>query len=258
MARALDAVVTFCNQARVAGADQILVVGTSALREATNGSEFAERVGRATGREVRVVPGEDEARLTLLGALHGLPALSGTLLLFDIGGGSTEFVLASERKLRWVRSLALGVVALAERHRTAEPVDRVRYAELDREVRGQVARGLGDLLVGLRPDHLVGTAGSVTTLAALDQTLEVYDPAKVHGYRLARPRIEALLATLAALAADARAAMPGLEPGRADLIIPGIAICLAAMDTVGAESIIVSDFGLREGILLDYLSRPAH
>ncbi len=257
MERAATVVADFCGRARRFGAKEILIVGTSAAREAANGPAFLDRLRRLTGEEVRVVPGEDEGRLTLLGVLHGLPALSGSLLVFDIGGGSTEFILSRNRELVCARSLVLGVVPLAERYRTAEPVDRARYAELDREVRGLLARELGDLLAEPRPDHLVGTAGTVTTLAALDQALPTYDSEKVHGYHLSRSRIEDLLAALGPLSAPARASLPCLEPGRADVIIPGIAICVATMGAFGFSSLIVSDYGLREGIVVDYLSRLA-
>ncbi len=253
MERAATVVAGFCGQARRFDVKQVLIVGTSAVREATNGPAFLDRLKRVTGERVRVVTGEDEGRLTLLGVLYGLPVLSDALLLFDIGGGSTEFILARSREFVRARSLALGVVPLAERYGTAEPVDCVRYAELDREVRGQLARELGDFLAG-QPDHLVGTAGTVTTLAALDQALPAYDSAKVHGYQLSRSRIEELLTTLGRLPAAARAALPCLEPGRADVIIPGIAICMATMDAFGFSSLIVSDYGLREGIIVDYLS----
>lgn len=257
MERALAAVTEFCGRARALGAEQILIIGTSAVREASNRSVFLERLSLSTGQEVRVVPGEDEGRLTLLGVLHGLPALSGWILVFDIGGGSTEFILARDRELVRARSLALGVVPLAERYRTAEPVERARYAELEWEVRAQLARELQDLLAEHRPDHLVGTAGTVTTLAALDQALPDYDAAKVHGYPLLRYRIEALLGALAPLPATRRVGFPCLEAGRADLIIPGIAICLATMARFGVSSIRVSDAGLREGILVDHLARSA-
>ncbi len=257
MERAVATVAEFCRRARAFGAERILIIGTSAVREAANRSAFLDRVRQATGQEVQVVPGEDEGRLTMLGVLHGLPALSGSIVVFDIGGGSTEFILARDRKSVLTRSLALGVVPLAERYMTSEPVDWGRYAGLDREVRAQLARELRDFLPEERPDHLVGTAGTVTTLAALDQALPEYDPEKVHGYRLQRHRIEELLATLGALPVAARAALPCLEPGRADVIIPGIAICLAAMDTFGSGSLLVCDFGLREGILIDYLARSA-
>ncbi len=254
MERAVTVVADFCGRARRFGAEQILIVGTSAVRDAANRPVFLDRLRRLTGEQVRVVPGEDEGRLTLLGVLHGLPALSGSLLVFDIGGGSTEFIIARNRKLVCARSLALGVVPLAERYRTAEPVDRARYAELDREVRGLLARGLGDLPAEPRPDHLVGTAGTVTTLAALDQALPAYDWEKVHGCQLSRSRIEKLSAALGSLSAPARAALPCLEPGRADVIIPGIAICVGIMDAFGFSSLIVSDYGLREGIVVDYLA----
>lgn len=254
MERAITTVSKFSDLARALGARQALIVGTSAVREAANGPAFLDRLRRATRQEVRVVPGEEEGRLTLLGVLHGLPALSGSLLLFDIGGGSTEFILAKDRELVRARSLALGVVPLAERYKTAEPVSRDSYAELDREVRAHLVRELHDLCTGHRPDQLVGTAGTVTTLAALDQALPEYDSEKIHGYRLSRDRIEELLATLGALPAAARATLPCLEPGRADVIIPGIAICLATMDSWGFDSLLVSEFALREGILIDYLA----
>ncbi len=257
MERAVATVAEFCRRARAFGAERILIIGTSAVREAANRSAFLDRVRQATGQEVQVVPGEDEGRLTMLGVLHGLPALSGSIVVFDIGGGSTEFILARDRKSVLTRSLALGVVPLAERYMTSESVDWGRYAGLDREVRAQLARELRDFLPEERPDHLIGTAGTVTTLAALDQALPEYDPGKVHGYRLQRHRIEELLATLGALPVAARAALPCLEPGRADVIIPGIAICLAAMDAFGSGSVLVCDFGLREGILIDSLARSA-
>jgi exopolyphosphatase/guanosine-5'-triphosphate,3'-diphosphate pyrophosphatase len=254
MERALRTVADFCDRARTLGAEQMLIVGTSAVRDATNRSAFLDRLRAATGQEVRVVPGEKEGRLTLLGVLHGLPALSGSVLLFDIGGGSTEFTLARDRELVCTRSLALGVLPLAERYMSPDPVDWNRYAEMDREIRAHLARELGAFCADLRPEHLVGTAGTVTTLAALDQALLEYDPEKVHGYRLSRDRIRGLLAPLGALPVADRARLPCLEPGRADLIIPGIAICLATMDTFDFDSLIVSEWGLREGILIDYLA----
>lgn len=255
MERALHTVADFCGQARTLGAEQVLIVGTSAVRDATNRAAFLDRLRAATGQEVRVVPGEEEGRLTLLGVLHGLPALSGSVLLFDIGGGSTEFTLARGRELIRARSLKLGVVPLAERYMSPDPVDWNRYGEMDREIRAHLTRELAAFCGGLRPEHLVGTAGTVTTLAALDQALLEYDAEKVHGYRLSLDRIRGLLARLGALPVADRARLPCLEPGRADLIIPGIAICLAAMDIFGFDSLIVSEWGLREGILIDYLAR---
>ena len=255
MARTITTVSQFCRTAKTLAAEEVLIVATSAVRDARNRQDFLERVQRVTGLAVRVVPGAEEARLALLGALYGLAALAGSLLLFDIGGGSSEFILARERQLAAAISLRLGVVSLAERYTTAEPMTRARYAEMDREIRSRLATGLAGFSRDARPDHLVGTAGTVTTLAALDLELQAYDPDRVQGYLLQRRRIEQLLARLAALPAAARAELPCLPPGRADVIVPGTAICLAAMDHFGFQSVIVSEFGLREGILIEHLSR---
>lgn len=257
MARTIAAVAEFCGKAETLGAREILIVGTSAVRRARNRQTFVEDVQRATGHVVRVVAGEEEARLALVGTLHGLAAPSGSLLLFDIGGGSTEFILAREGRLAAAVSLGLGVVALAERHTTAGPVNWARYKEMEGEIHSRLATGLADFGRGARPDRLVGTAGTVTTLAALDQDLPAYDPERVQGYVLRRERIERLLQRLGALSVPARAELPCLPPGRADVIIPGIAICLAAMDHFGFQSVSVSEFGLREGILIEHLSRSS-
>ncbi len=254
MTRTIAAMANFCRSAEARGAGEILIVATSAVREALNQGEFLDRIQRAVGVAVRVVRGEEEARLALLGVLEGLPALAGTFVLFDIGGGSTEFILARERRVAAAVSLPLGVVPLAERYITDGPVDWSRYADMEREIRSGLTGGLATFAAGSRPDHLVGTAGTVTTLAALDQELQAYDPPRVQGYVLERPRIERLLKRLGALPAADRATLPCLEPGRADLIIPGIAICLAVIDRFGASAVSVSDAGLREGILIQHLS----
>lgn len=256
IARTVQAVAEFCGKAGALRAREILIVATSAVREARNGPAFVDRVRQTVGIPVRVVLGEEEARLALLGVLDGLPDLSGTLVLFDIGGGSTEFTLARRRQLAAATSLPLGVVPLAERYMTTGPVDWARYRAMEREIRSRLNAGLSGFASGVGLDHLVGTAGTITTLAALDQELPSYDPERVQGYLLERPRIERLLSRLGALSVVERAALPCLEPGRADLIIPGTAICLTAMDHFGASSVRVSEFGLREGILLEYLSRP--
>lgn len=254
MTRTIAVVADFCERAKAHGAQEILIVATSAVRDAPNRQAFVDRVRQVTGHPVRVVPGEEEAQLTLLGILDGLPRLGGAFALFDIGGGSTEFILARERRFVAAVSLPLGVVPLAERYMTAGPVDWARYAEMEGGIRSRLRAGLSGFAAGPRPELLVGTAGTVTTLAALDLELQAYDPERVQGHVLPRSRIERLLRRLGALPVAARAALPCLEPGRADLIVPGIAICLAAMDHFEMSSVSVSDFGLREGILIQYLS----
>ena len=254
MRRTAEAVAAFCRRAEDLGVHDVRIVGTSAVREAQNGAEFLAQVRSSSGRQVRVISGEEEARLTLLGVTQGLPDLKGHFLLFDIGGGSTEFVLSRAGRAPTAVSVKLGVVELAERFMDQGPVDHTRYDAMAAEVGARLAAGLTEPILRHGAPALVGSAGTVTTLAALDLGLESYDPARVHGHRLTRVVVAGLVARLAALSLAERAALPCLEPGRADLIVPGSAICLEALDKLGFDALVVSDRGLREGILCEILA----
>jgi exopolyphosphatase / guanosine-5'-triphosphate,3'-diphosphate pyrophosphatase len=252
--RTAAVVVDYVERARRAGAARIEVVATSAVRDAQNGAEYARQLERATGVVVRVIAGEEEARLTLRGIVRGLGPGVGTTLAFDIGGGSTEFMLARGDVLVATHSLRLGVVSLAERYPLAGPGALAEFRALEDDVARQLARELAPPICDARVDRLVGSAGTVTTLAALDLGLATYDAARVQGHALTRAAIARQHARLAALDVAGRAALPCLEPGRADLILPGIAIVMATLARVGLEELIVSDWGLREGIMAEILT----
>jgi exopolyphosphatase / guanosine-5'-triphosphate,3'-diphosphate pyrophosphatase len=180
-----------------------------------------------------------------------LPASAEPYVVLDIGGGSTELVVAQGVRALGSVSVGLGVVGLAERFFRADPVDRAEYAACGAHVTERLAAEAWPTVRALGPRRLVGTAGTITTLAALDLGLPAYDPARVHGHRLTAAGVESLLGRLAALRHAERARLPALEPGRADLIVPGIAIVLGVLRGLGLEQLTVSDAGLREGILLD-------
>jgi exopolyphosphatase / guanosine-5'-triphosphate,3'-diphosphate pyrophosphatase len=261
MARTLTAVSGYVERGARLGAGDIRIVATSAVREASNGGAFAAAVERATGRRVDVVSGEREARLTLRGVRHGLGALAGPMLTFDIGGGSTEYVLSEEDTVRSAISLRLGVVPLAERFPFPGLVEPARYQALYDEVRRRLGGELPEAIRTARVAHLVGTAGTVTALAALDLGLVHYDPDRVQGHVLSRATVERLLNRLCGLTVGERATLPCLEPGRADLIVPGTAIVMATLDQMGIDRLRVSEYGLREGVLVDAIeehdgSRP--
>jgi len=256
MARTLAAVSHYVARAQRLGASRIRIVATSAVREASNGRAFAAEVERATGRRVEVVTGEVEARLTLLGVRHGLGRLPGLMLTFDIGGGSTEYVLSDGEAIRSMISLRLGVVPLAERFPFPGVADPERYRELYDEVRRRLGDELPEAIRSARVAHLIGTAGTVTALAALDLGLVRYDPERVQGHVLSRSAIERLLDRLCHLTVGERAVLPCLEPGRADLIIPGTAIVMATLDQIGIDQLRVSEYSLREGVLVDAIEVP--
>jgi len=254
MRRTAEVVAAFCRRAEDLGAHDVRIVGTSAVREAANSAEFLAQVRSSSGRQVRVISGEEEARLTCLGVTQGLPDLNGHFLLFDIGGGSTEFVLSRAGRAPLAVSVKLGVVELAERFMDQGPVDDTRYDAMAAEIGARLAAGLTEPILRHGAPVLVGSAGTVTTLAALDLGLESYDPARVHGHRLTRVVVGGICARLAALSLAERAALPCLEPGRADLIVPGSAICLEALSRLGFDALVVSDRGLREGVLYEILA----
>jgi exopolyphosphatase/guanosine-5'-triphosphate,3'-diphosphate pyrophosphatase len=256
MRRTAESIAGFAAEARRLDAAPIRIAATSAVREAPNGGEFAARVRAATGLEVDVVSGPDEGRLTVAGVAAGLPALGGTLLLLDVGGGSTELVRAERGWPTAGLSATVGVVRLAERW-GGGPVDWARFAAMRGEVAVELAAAVPRALLAPPLPPLVGTAGTVTTLAALDLELPRYDGDRVQGHRLGRPAIERLLGRLAPLTAAAREALPCVEAGRGDLLVPGIAVCLAVLDLTGQPALCASDRGLREGLLEDLLAREA-
>jgi len=175
-------------------------------------------------------------------------------VIFDIGGGSTEYILARAGAALAAVSLRLGVVDLTERYPFPEPVEPARFRALHDEIARRLATEIPAEVRTARVARLVGTAGTATTLAALDLGLPAYDAARVQGHTLTRHAIQAQLDRLGALTVGERAALPCLEPGRADLIVPGTAIVLATLDLVGVDRMVVSDWGLREGILISLCS----
>jgi exopolyphosphatase / guanosine-5'-triphosphate,3'-diphosphate pyrophosphatase len=252
--RTLDTVVEFIAAARRLGALEVHVVATSAVREAPNRDDLLARLRARTGGEVRVVTGEEEARLTLSGVAAALPELNGSFMLVDIGGGSTEFALARNGRATRAVSVRLGVVQLCEQFMDGGPVDPARFTRMQRLIEERLAADLPSEIAAVSSAALVGTAGTVTTLAALDLGLPAYDPDRVHRHVLRRAAVDRLLAGLGAMTVAERAKIPCIEPGRADVLVPGMAICLAILTTLARESLVVSDQGLREGIVREILS----
>jgi len=222
-------------------------VGTSAMRDARGGQEFVARATTILGVAPRVIDGEEEARLTFAGALSGLPQL-GKVTVFDIGGGSTEVIVgstsASERRVRAAVSLDIGSVRLFERYVRSDPPTAREMQSVQRDVALALASAP-------KPEPgaiLVGVAGTVTQLAVLELELEAYDATRVHGYTLTRSSVEQLALRLASLDLAQRCRLPGMEPGRADVLVVGSAIAQAVLQWSGAAELVVSDRGVRWGL----------
>lgn len=250
MERTLDALREIAGLLHASGIRQVRAAGTAVLREAGNGADFIRRVSDQTGIPLQIIDGEEEARLTALGVCSALDPRPQTALMVDLGGGSTEFVLWHQGRARLHRSYPLGVVRLAED--TPDPADQQKRIASVLDSLRQTLEEEGWWSLATAPAcRLVGTAGTVTTLAALHLQMAEYDWRRINNQVLERQTLQGLLHRLLPMPVRERELLPGMEPGRGDLIVPGLRVFLALFEFLGHKSLTVSDFGLLEGILLD-------
>lgn len=253
MDKTVDALRGFLEKCRRHGEVPVHAVATSAVRESVNREEFLGMVREQLGLEIDVIPWEEEARLTLEGVLWKFPPTDKKILVFDIGGGSTEYILSQGRNLIGSAGTLLGVVRLTERFITRHPVDEKEHRALNNFLQAELEKTRSSLPEG-EIDLMIGTAGTVTTLAAIDQNLFPYDPMKVHGSILRRDRVRELLDDLKSKSLEERLQVKALERGREDLIIAGAALVLQTLETFACDALTVSEYGLREGIILRHFA----
>ena len=228
---------------------ELRAVATSAVRDAVNRDEFCHEVRAASGIGLEVISGEEEARLTLAGVISGLNGITDTMLVFDVGGGSTEYTLATAGKIIFTRSLPLGVVRLTEGQGSAAAIADKIERELKLLLAEMNAAGVRALF---EDSTLIATAGTATTLAAIDIGLTDYDYSKVNNHLITATRITEIFKRLSPLSPSERLQqIIGLEEGREDLIVAGILLTLKSMEMFGSKSLKVSDFGLLEGVMLN-------
>ena len=262
MRRTLEALATFADLLRHERVEKIFAMGTGVLREAKNGKAFLEKVWKQTGLLLRIVSGEEEAGLMLKGVLGSLQKRTSSRIIADVGGWSTELVWVEGQEPRKMQSVPIGTVALTERFLRKDPPpqeDLESLAAWTKGVLGEFRKSFereGLRVEGLHP-QLVGTAGTMTTLAAIDQGLTVYDPEKITGYQISRSALEKIYFHLRSIPVGERREVPGLEKGREDLIIAGAVVALNLLEVFGLKALMVVDSGLLEGILLDGLERMA-
>ena len=227
-------------------AETVEVIATSAVRDADNGSAFVAELRERFALSARVLDGEEEARLTYLGATsEALP--SEPTLVVDIGGGSTELIVGSGSEISFHDSLQAGVVRHTERHVNSDPPTAGELEALATDVRGLIQDSIGD---GVEARRGIAVAGTPTSLAAVAMELEPYDPSRVHGHVLALPSIQVILSRLASLPLAERVEVTGLHPDRAPTIVAGVVILIEAMRAFDLEAITVSEHDILYGTAL--------
>jgi exopolyphosphatase / guanosine-5'-triphosphate,3'-diphosphate pyrophosphatase len=252
MARATEALRDFKAIATSAGASRIVAVATAAMREASNGTLFAERLQREVGIQIDVISGAEEARYGFAGAMRGLAVSSG--LLFDVGGGSMELTRFERRRRGEDASLPLGALRLSANFLETDPPKRPQLRRLRDHIRqhlrkASVARLSGD-------ECLVGTGGTLRNLAKIDREAQGYPIASLHGYELPSDRLADIVEQLARMKEKDRDRLPGLSAERADSIVGGAVAIHTLTEFVRAKHLVVSGQGVRHGLALGLLGIP--
>lgn len=235
---------------------------TGVVRRASNSPEFLDRTKALTGISPKILSEEEEALLSAKGVLSVLPQYTGPMVLFDLGGSSTEFLALNPQNDPglWCTSVFVGAATLTERFLARAPATRALLVAAREAVHASIAATIEKIQSFLharnnqRPNlTLVGTAGTVTTLAAMKLEMQTYIPHRINGLTLERKWIEETVATLASLSFDERRLLKGLEAGREDVILGGALIALCILEAFHQDSLLVTDAGLLEGLLLDHV-----
>lgn len=247
MQRTWSAVAEYAGTIRAAGAESVRMVATSASRDAGNADEFSAGVVQRLGIAPEVIPGLEEAELSYRGAVSSVD-VQGSVCVADIGGGSTEFVVG-ESGVRAATSVDIGCVRMTERHLQGDPPTREQIAAATADIDAAVDRA--EASTGFAgADHLIGLAGSVTTVAALALGLPEYDALRIHGSRIPTADVHRVTAGLLAATRATRAAEPVMHPGRVDVIGAGALVLDRILRRGGFREVIVSEHDILDGIAL--------
>ncbi|RKX81483.1 MAG: Ppx/GppA family phosphatase [Spirochaetes bacterium] len=227
--------------------EKYYAVGTSALREAKNSSNFVAAVKEKTGIEINVIPGEEEARLSFMAVVGGLNLKDKETVIIDIGGGSTEFIFGQGVKILDRFSTKLGALKLTERFLKSDPVTEGEFNEMMSYLKIE----LKDVNPPSRNSFLVGMGGTMTNLSAIKHKLTMYKPEIVQGSYITLNELNGIIDDIKSRTIEKRKEITGLQPKRAEVILAGTGILKAVMQRVGADRITISDMGLRHGLMFD-------
>ena len=250
--RNAQSVANFAAEAKAAGADEVVAVGTMALRTAKNAAAFIARVKELCGVELKVLSGEEEAQYSYVAVMSGIEgAADADLVTMDTGGGSTEFVFGTAGKIVRKFSLNVGAVRFTEQYLSQMPVAAEKLAEAQAQIKKELSEGG----VSGPVKFLVGMGGTVTSMASVKHKMAKYDPDVIQGSTLTLEDINAQIADYAAKTLDQRREIVGLQPKRADVILAGACIVKAVLELTGAKELTVSDRSLRHGLMYELFKK---
>ncbi|MDE3119803.1 MAG: Ppx/GppA family phosphatase [Nitrospirota bacterium] len=255
MTRALEVIRTLTTLARNKGYDRIKAVATSAVREAKNGGEFIEEIARQTKLRVRVVTGQEEARLIYLGVRHSMDLSDEPTLVVDVGGGSVELIVGNREAMAQAQSLKLGAIRLKDLYLRQDPPTKAMLKKLQEAVDQQLKEALRQFKTKSF-ERLVATSGMAANLTEVIYLRRTGRPlTQINLTRITRKEIQAVESLLTHASFKDRLAIPGLDPKRADTLLPAAMVFRSLMDRTGHEQMTVSDKAIREGLIYDFIAR---
>lgn len=237
--------------------EEIVAVATSATREASNGQYFLKQIESEIGITVNLISGQEEARRIYLGVLSGMDFGEQPQIIIDIGGGSTELILADMQEPRFLSSTKVGAVRLTSEFVSTDPISKLEFNYLKAYVRGMLERSFAEIWQNLQLNEIpgaIGTSGTIETLATINAIEKYgYVPNPIGGYQMSRIDLEAIVDKLAGMTYKERLAVSGIADKRAEIIVPGAIILLEVMTMLKLDSITICERALREGIIVDWM-----
>ena len=245
--RNLNALEEFANICKEQGCQAIYCMGTSALRDSKNGSIFVERAKQKTNINVEIISGNEESNLGFMGVLEGLDT-DESILVIDIGGGSTEFIVGDKKGIKFAKSENVGALRMTEKFLSKDPIDTDEFDNMSKFIYDEIEDTI-DYIKSKQIKKIVGIGGTVTSLSAINQELEVYSMEKIHNSEVSIKNIKDILQNLKQMTLSDKKTLKGLQPKRADIITAGVEILNIIMKNLEIEKIIVSEYDNLEGLI---------
>jgi exopolyphosphatase/guanosine-5'-triphosphate,3'-diphosphate pyrophosphatase len=247
MSRNIEALNEFVKKAEKQNVREIIAVGTMCLRTAKNSDVFLKKVKDELGLTIEVIPGEEEARLSFLAVLPTIEEMGKNVIIFDVGGGSTEFILGKDSKVKDCVSLNLGVVHLTEEFLLSDPVTEDELQKMQ----DYIIESVKDKIFDKKADYLIGIGGTVTTMGAVMHKMAQYDPSVIQGSEMTLDEVKKQIKLYRMETIEKRKQIPGLQPKRADVILAGAGIVKTIMEVFNLDHFTISNRGLRHGLMFD-------
>ena len=247
--RNLNALKEFADKCIEEKCEKVYCMGTSALRDSKNGQDFVNRAKELTNIDVKIICGEEESNLGFMGVLEGAGGdKSNYILVLDIGGGSTEFIVGNEDGIKFCKSENVGALRMTEKFITTDPISDEEFNKMSDFIEKTISSTL-DKIKGMHVSKLVGIGGAITSLSAMNQQLEVYSMEKVHNSVVTKKDLEKILQNLKKMTLSDKKTIKGLQPKRADIITAGVKILHIVMENLEFEEIMISEYDNLEGLI---------